>query len=441
MSADICEKNCQDTFAEVAESPRFNFVGNVQVGPQLPIQCLVPHYHAILFAYGASKDRELGLSGERNGKHIYSARAFVGWYNGLPEYHNLDPDLTAGEEAVIVGQGNVALDVARTLLTDIDVLKNTDITDHALQRLSQSRIKSIHIVGRRGPVQAAFTIKEIREMLQLPETSFKPIPEFLFPPDLKSLPRPQRRLLELLKKGSHSTIDATRSWSLDFLLSPHSLHWSRSDPTKLDHITFVHTQLADSSSPTSPLLPSAPQPSFLDIQTSTLFRSIGYKSEPLEGLVENGIPFDSQKGIFPNDGAGRIVSSPQKAHAPQEMTHEYGVPIPGLYCAGWVKRGPTGVIASTMTDAFITAEAIVRDWRERQRSGDGIMDTRFVGSEHSRGWDGVKDLVRSKQLDLKPVSWGDWKKIDQAERERGALKGGKPREKFTNVEEMLKILH
>ncbi|KAF7509419.1 hypothetical protein GJ744_007982 [Endocarpon pusillum] len=433
-------KNCQDTFTEVAESPRFNFIGNVHVGPQIPIQYLVPHYNAFIFAYGASKDRELGLKGERDGKQIYSARAFVGWYNGLPEYHDHDPDLTVGEDAVIIGQGNVALDVARTLLTDIDTLRKTDITEYALERLSKSRIKNIHIVGRRGPVQGAFTIKEIREILQLPKVSFKPIPDSLFPPNISALPRPQKRLLELLKRGSATPPGAAKSWSLDFLLSPHSLHFAPSDRQQLTAIEFTRTQLANPTSPTSPLLPLPPNPAHHIIPTTTLFRSIGYKSEPLPTLASAGIPFDSQKGIFPNDGVGRIVSSPQHAHKPQEMDHEYGIPIPGLYCAGWVKRGPTGVIASTMADAFGTAEAVVRDWRGRQTAGKEITDKRFVGSAESKGWEGVKEAAEEAGIELRRVSWDDWRKIDRVERERGKERGGRPREKIASVEEMLRVL-
>ena len=140
---------------------------------------LAKHYDAIVFAYGASKDRKIGLEGE-DGPHIYSARAFVGWYNGLPEHRNLNPDLQAGETAIIVGQGNVALDVARTLLTNVDELKKTDMTDYALQALSESKIKHVHVVGRRGPMQAAFTIKELRELLQLEDVNFNPVPGVLF---------------------------------------------------------------------------------------------------------------------------------------------------------------------------------------------------------------------------------------------------------------------
>jgi adrenodoxin-NADP+ reductase len=145
----------------VAESPRFNFIGNISIGDHdaaLPLRSLLPHYDAILFAYGASRDRTLGIPGEDDLKGIYSARAFVGWYNGLPEYSNLAPDLTQGEEAVVIGQGNVALDVARILLQDISILRHTDITGNAIETLQKSRIKRVRVVGRRGPLQVCSDI-------------------------------------------------------------------------------------------------------------------------------------------------------------------------------------------------------------------------------------------------------------------------------------------
>ena len=122
----------------------------------MPLQSLLENYHAVVFAYGSSKDRTLGIPGESL-KGVYSAREFVGWYNGLPEHADLTPDLTQGDEALIVGQGNVALDVARMLLEDVDVLRKTDIADYALEALSRSRVKRVHVVGRRGPMQVRFT--------------------------------------------------------------------------------------------------------------------------------------------------------------------------------------------------------------------------------------------------------------------------------------------
>jgi adrenodoxin-NADP+ reductase len=145
-------KNCQERFEEVASLPNFQFIGNVNVGVDVSLESLKPHYDAILFAYGASKDRELGLPGEHL-DGVMSARAFVGWYNGLPEYSHLVPKLERGSEAVVIGQGNVALDVARILLSDVDKLRKTDMPEYALELLSRSKISKVHAVGRRGPMQ------------------------------------------------------------------------------------------------------------------------------------------------------------------------------------------------------------------------------------------------------------------------------------------------
>ena len=145
----------------MGENPNFTFIGNVSVGidsnhsdgATLPLAAILRHYDAVIFAYGASKDKLLGITGETDLRGIYSARAFVGWYNGLPEFANLSPDLTQGEDAVVIGQGNVAIDVARMLVQNVDELRKTDITAHAIETLSKSKIKRVHIVGRRGPVQ------------------------------------------------------------------------------------------------------------------------------------------------------------------------------------------------------------------------------------------------------------------------------------------------
>ena len=147
-------KNCQDTFEEVAQSPRFNYIGNIRVGHDIELAKLKPHYDAMLFSYGADEDRRLGIPGE-DLEGVLSARAFVGWYNGLPQFQGLKPDLLSGEHAVIVGQGNVALDVARILLAPLDHLRKTDITEQAIQALSESKVKHVRVVGRRGPLQVS----------------------------------------------------------------------------------------------------------------------------------------------------------------------------------------------------------------------------------------------------------------------------------------------
>ena len=388
----------------------------MNLGKDLPLQMLAKHYDAIVFAYGASKDRKIGLQGEDR-PHIYSARAFVGWYNGLPEYRDLNPDLKAGETAVVVGQGNVALDVARTLLTSVDELRKTDITDYALQVLSESRIKHVHVVGRRGPLQAAFTIKEVRELLQLPDVNFTPVASELFPPDIKKLERPKRRIMELLQKGSPHKAGAIRSWSLDFLLAPETLACSTTDPSVLEGIRFKRTHLED---PASPLSAVTSTTETTTIPTSTLFRSIGYAAVPIPGMEFIGCNFDTRKGTIQHDGFGRAI--------PIGTEHQLSSEDPpvSVYCAGWVKRGPTGVIASTMTDAYQTAEAIVDDWRR-------TVTSRLP---HRDGWDGVRTDLARDGLKLDPVHWEQWHKIDAAEKQRGE-QHGKPREKMGTVGSML----
>ncbi|KAL4780795.1 hypothetical protein BJX76DRAFT_337028, partial [Aspergillus varians] len=434
-------KNCEEKFTEVAESPRFNFIGNVELGEALPLRVLKPHYDAILFAYGAPKDKRLGIQGEDALRNVYSAREFVGWYNGLPEHRDLAPDLTAGEDAVIIGQGNVALDVARILLSDVDRLRQTDIADYALDALSRSKINRVRVVGRRGPLQASFTIKELRELLNLPSVSFDPIRRDLFPPEdvISALPRAQKRLIQLLAKGStNDPTTATKSWSLDFLLSPECLNWSPIFPHRLSHVRCSRNEL----DPANPFSPSAKvttkhlssgKEAKVNIPANTFFRSVGYKSLALPGLEDLGVPFDDSRGVIPNDGFGR-VTVPLASEAGSHSKLPDGSLIshlPGLYCAGWVKRGPTGVIATTMTDAFSTADAIAADVSQ---SGGSLLNP---SNGTGLGWEGVR--AEAEQRGLRATNWEDWQRIDRAERERGSQKG-KLREKFGRVEEMLDVL-
>ncbi|KAL8737863.1 MAG: hypothetical protein Q9190_008070 [Brigantiaea leucoxantha] len=403
-------KNCQDRFTEVASSPNFNFVGNVTIGRDLPLELLKDHYDAILFAYGASKDRKIGIPNEEKLKGIYSARAFVGWYNGLPEHADLSPELDKGEEAVIIGQGNVALDVARTLLTEVDVLRKTDMTEQALATLSKSRVKRVRV--------ASFTIKELRELLRLPSVAFDPIERNLLPPDLSQLPRTPKRLTKLLLEGSPSIYSsAAKSWALNFLLSPTAFQPSVTANGRLASIDFRQTKFLKAN-PFESSAQVIPTDETTSIPTSLAFRSIGYKSEALHGMDGIGIHFDKQSGIIPNDYFGRITS-------PDNDPSQSNV-LPGLYCAGWVKRGPTGVIANTMEDSFATAEAIVDDWRK---------GAPFLGG--GEGWNTLRDGVVAKGT--RPVSWEDWLKIDKAERVMGRERG-KEREKFTSVQKMLEVL-
>jgi adrenodoxin-NADP+ reductase len=416
-------KNCQDKFEEVASSPDFTFVGNVSVGVPnnhrdgctVPLDALMRHYDAVVFSYGASRDRTLGIPGEAGLHGIYSAREFVGWYNGLPDFANLAPDLTKGDEAVIIGQGNVALDVARMLLENVDVLRKSDITEAAIETLLKSRVKRVHIVGRRGPMQAAYTIKEVRELMKLRDVGFYPVDMSLLPDEISKLPRQQKRLAEIIVKGSTAKIDnASKSWSLDFYLSPTEFLGDSSG--NLQSTVFERTALENPFDPKSKKLTGTGQK--LEIPSALAFRSIGYKSVALPGFADAGIPFDDKQGVIENNG-GRVCAN---AAGNNKTTH-----LGGVYCAGWVKRGPTGVIASTMLDAFATGDAIAEDWASK---------TSFLGNENAEGWDALKHDVNNSKCTV--ITWEDWHKIDRAEKERGRL-AGKEREKFTTTAEMLSV--
>lgn len=274
----------------------------------------------------------------------------------------------------------------------------------------------------------------------MPRVSFDPIPSDVFPPDevVNKLPRAQKRLMQLIAKGSpNDPQTSSKSWSLDFLLAPDSLHWSPMYPYHLSHVKFSRNELdpTDPYSPSSKVTPkylSSGKRAMVNLPASVFFRSVGYKSLPLPGLEDLGIQFDEKRGVIPNDGFGRAKSlsssgEPQKLPDGSLIAH-----LPGLYCAGWVKRGPTGVIASTMTDAFTTADTMIQDMASHSGS---LLHTPEQSS--GLGWDGVK--AEADRRGLRPTSWKDWQRIDALERERGQQKG-KLRDKMTRVEEMLEAL-
>ena len=261
--------------------------------------------------------------------------------------------------------------------------------------------------------------------MKLPSVAFHPIEESLLPDDISKLPRPPRRIMEVLKKGSDASVSsAAKSWSLDFCLSPTSFGPTSSSSTELAHVTFEKTSLQpDAFDPKAKAIGTGES---IDIPASLAFRSIGYKSEGLPGFPELGIPFDDRLGIIPNDQLGRVIHPDEGWSKSGTAQH-----IPGMYCAGWVKRGPTGVIASTMQDAFATADAITEDWYGH------VPFMNLDGDGTGLGWDGVKNAAAKRGCQR--VSWQDWKKIDAVEKGRGQSKG-KEREKFTKIEDMLAVL-
>ncbi|XP_068769524.1 NADPH:adrenodoxin oxidoreductase, mitochondrial isoform X2 [Struthio camelus] len=398
-------KNVINTFTHTARSDRCAYYGNVAVGRDVTVGELRQAYHAVVLSYGAEDNRILGIPGE-NLSGVYSARAFVGWYNGLPENRDLKPDLSC-ETALILGHGNVALDVARILLSPVDLLRKTDITDSSLAALACSKVKRVWLVGRRGPLQVAFTIKELREMINLPGT--RPI---LDPADftglgnaVKDAPRPRKRLTELMiktaleKPGEKMVAAAPREWGLRFQRSPQEV-LATADGMRARGIRMALTRLqglGDSAK-------AVPTGEVEELECGLVLSSIGYRSLPLDPAV----PFDSQHGVIPNS-SGRVEG------------------VPGLYCSGWVKRGPTGVIITTMNDSFDTAQSVLEDLQA------GVLDV----SASRDGFGTVGSILRSRGV--RPVSFSDWEKIDAAEVTRGKA-AGKPREKIVDPEEMLQLI-
>lgn len=271
--------------------------------------------------------------------------------------------------------------------------------------------------------QVAFTIKEIRELFKLPGVKFLPFDSTLIPKGTEGLPRPTKRLMDILLRGRSESVfigtddRLSSSWSLDFCLSPRSFEGTSDG--RLRSTVFTRTVL---DSPYDPVSRQRPTAETVEIPSDIVFKSTGYKSLPLEGFDDLGLSFDLSRGVISNDIAGRATSGPELGFRP----------VPGVYCTGWVKRGPTGVIASTMQDAFETGDAICHDWLRGFRFLDGNEGTA------KRGWEGIKCETSSLES-ARAVSWDDWMILDQIEKSRGS-KLGKERVKFTKVDDMLKFL-
>eukprot|EP00095_Tigriopus_kingsejongensis_P005756 snap_masked-scaffold28_size608977-processed-gene-4.1 protein:Tk05756 transcript:snap_masked-scaffold28_size608977-processed-gene-4.1-mRNA-1 annotation:"nadph:adrenodoxin mitochondrial" len=397
-------KNVDHTFTRIAQHPRVGFMGHVNVGVDVRVAELRSLYDVVILAYGAAQDRALGVPGE-DSDNVVSARSFVGFYNGLPEATGLSLDLDV-ERAVVLGVGNVALDVARILLTPIDVLRQTDITEEALARLAQSRIERVSVVGRRGPLQVAFTIKELREMVNLPgcravldPADFQPVASLV-----ASLVRPRKRLTQLMVQTALGPLtdkqkalwaQGTRRWDLKLLRTPQRVladSRGRVAGVQLGVNRLVGPDYSEAQS-----VADTGDSEVLDC--GLVLKSIGYKSV----RVEAGIPFDEHRGIIPNV-EGQVAGEP------------------GLYCSGWLATGPKGVIVDTMNEAFRVGARILRD----RDHGEHAKPLASSGD--------LKELLHSRGVQT--VDFVDWEKVDETEKKWGATKG-KPREKFTNVNELI----
>lgn len=261
--------------------------------------------------------------------------------------------------------------------------------------------------------------------MSFPNVGFKSNVHTFYPQNIDVLPRAQKRLAEVLLKGSScDERDHRKRWQLSFMKSPVAILPDSKAPDHVGSVELQRTAFAPHTDPLSKDAKVVPTNETVEFPASVVFRSVGYKSVALPGLEQLGVMFDNKLGIIPNDAYGRILS-PSKGPGHLSAAH-----LPGLYAVGWVKRGPTGVIVSTMMDAFTTGDAIVQDWKS---DAQFLNTDRGVNKSTGLGWDGVKDKVLAQGV--VPVDWEAWKRIDKEERERGKIVK-KKREKFTSFEQM-----
>jgi ferredoxin/flavodoxin---NADP+ reductase len=394
-------KQVINLYQKTAASSDFNLIANVNVGTDISVEELCQSHHAVIMTSGAETDRKLGVPGE-DLKGSYTATEFVGWYNGHPDYREREFDLSH-DVAVIIGQGNVAADVSRILSKTVDELKHTDIAQHALDALAESRIKEIHVIGRRGPAQAKFTPKELREFGELSDCNsiVQESDMILNPESQKELEEKSniasKKIYDLFCDFSKREADSTKSRNcyFDFLMGPKELIGE----TKLEKIILEKNKLSGEAFKQSAIGTGET----IELETGILFRSIGYRGVPIVG-----VPFHEAWGTIPNE-KGRV-------------TDNDGNIIPQLYTAGWIKRGPSGIIGTNRACSVETVQCLLEDI------------AKFNNETNKSGAEAVYIILDRKNIHH--VCYDDWKKIDTKEIERGKLKG-KPREKYTYIDEML----
>lgn len=394
-------KSVSAVFAQIAADPKLRFFGNVALGRDVSADELAAMYHAVIVACGAGADRTLGIPGE-DLPGVHAAGDFVGWYNGSPDHAHLAFDLSQ-EVAVVIGQGNVAIDVCRILARPVDELRRTDIAQHALDALARSRIRDIHLVGRRGPVQAKFTPKELRELGTLP--GWQPVvdPAALEPGEAcrRELALPgvvhAAKNLDILRGFAARPMEAERRIHLHFLRAPAALHGDE----RVRRIALAGQQLSGEPGAQS-AVETGEQ---IELDAGLVFRSVGYRGTALPGL-----PFDARAGVIPNAG-GRIVDAA-------------GQPLPGWYVTGWIKRGPTGVIGTNRADSMDTVAGLLQDV-------SGLAAPR-------PGRQALLALLESRSHRV--IDFAGWQAIERVEKARGQALD-KPADKFVRIDDMLAAAH
>ncbi|MBX7481067.1 FAD-dependent oxidoreductase [Qipengyuania qiaonensis] len=371
-------------YEKTAIGDTVRFAGNVRIGSDLSIDKLSSLYDAVILATGAPRDRKLGIDGADTGNVLGSA-AFVGWYNGHPEFAQLAPDLS-GKHAIVIGMGNVALDVARILSKTEGEFLGSDIVAHALGALRASNIETITILGRRGPHQIMMTPKELGELMHLERAS----------PHVDAADLPPVGDDAILEPGLRKSVTLLR----EFAAIPESIHGEKPVAIEFDFFASPKAVLSEGGKVTAVEVERTEVEAGRAVSTGETYRlpadlvvsCIGYQTSPIAG-----VPFDERAGRFANS-EGRI--------------------LPGLYCVGWAKRGPSGTIGTNRPDGYAVID---------------IVDEDIGTGSRKRGREGFDELVEQRGLDI--VTFRDWQKIDEAE--IAAAREGSPREKFVDIESMI----
>jgi ferredoxin/flavodoxin---NADP+ reductase len=399
-------KTVTKVYEKTASHPNFRFYGNVDIGTDITHDDLMRHYHQIIYAVGAQTDRRMDIPGE-DLPGSYPATEFVGWYNAHPDFRDLTFDLTQTSAAVI-GNGNVAMDVARILASTYEELAKTDIADYALEALKHSRVRDIYMIGRRGPAQAAFTSPELRELGELTDAQVIVPPQdaeldLLSAAELaKSADRTADRNVQTLQRYSlASDVGKPRKIHMRFLASPVEILGEN----HVEAIKLVKNELYTADDGTL-----RPRPTNVTevLNVGLVFRSIGYK-----GVALPGIPFDERKGVIPN-AEGRVMDTASK----QTLVGEYVV--------GWIKRGPSGIIGTNKPDSQATVIHMLEDIAAGQTLNPAEPE---------------RESIERLLAERKPsyVTFQDWMLLDKSEQEAGAALA-RPRLKVSRVDDMLRVI-
>jgi ferredoxin--NADP+ reductase len=387
-------KDVSRAFEKVAARPGFRFFGNVEVGKDVAHEELLELYDAVVYSFGAQTDRRLGIPGE-DLAGSWPATAFVAWYNGHPDFQDVPFDLDT-ERAVVIGAGNVAVDVARMLALTQEELAPTDTTDQAIAAISAAPLREIVILARRGPAQAAFTTPELKELGELEgadvivdaaDLELDAASEAALEGDTNA----QRNLEVLREYATREPAGKPCRVVLRFKVSPVALIGDGS----VEGIELVRNELVPDDRGRVQAVATEERET---LPCGIVFRSVGYLGTPLAG-----VPFDEKRGTLPNEG-GRVAGAP------------------GVYCAGWIKRGPSGVIGTNKKDATETVENLLADAR------DGTLVAKGASP------DAIVELLGERAA--RPVVYAGWQAIDAVEKGRGAAEG-RPRVKLTTWDALL----